>query len=86
MVEKILLARRIKGEQAATARHVKDRFDLILPDRDRFDHLFRTALVGQALAANRQQPGLEQQGHQLVSGVGGRGAPRTRCQAGDAGA
>lgn len=50
--ERILLARRIKDEQAATARHVRDLYDLIPPDVDRFNHLFATALKGNALDAS----------------------------------
>ena len=49
VVERILLAQRIRGEQAATARHVGDLFDLLPPDIERFNHLFKTALKGRAL-------------------------------------
>ena len=48
-VERILLAQRLKGEPPHTARHVKDLFDLIPPDIERFNHLFTTALRGRAL-------------------------------------
>lgn len=48
-VERILLARRLKGKHAATARHVKDLYDLIPPDVERFNHLFNTALRGSSL-------------------------------------
>ncbi|MBT3201819.1 MAG: hypothetical protein HN350_18105, partial [Phycisphaerales bacterium] len=43
-VERILLAQRIKAEHAHTARHVGDMFDLLPPNIERFNHLFRTAL------------------------------------------
>jgi len=49
IVERILLARRIKGEAGATARHVKDLQDMIPPDLDRLNQLYLTALKGSAL-------------------------------------
>ncbi len=50
IVERILLARRLgKAEEAATARHVKDLFDLLPPDPERFNRLFDTAVKGSAL-------------------------------------
>ena len=49
VVERALLAQKIAAEQAAMARHVKDRYDLIPPDIDRFNFLFKTALKGSAL-------------------------------------
>jgi hypothetical protein len=48
-VERILLAQRIKGEPPKTARHIGDLFDLIPPNTERFNHLFKTALKGRAL-------------------------------------
>ncbi|MBI5725700.1 MAG: hypothetical protein HZA50_17205 [Planctomycetes bacterium] len=48
-VERILLGRRIKDEQAVVARHVKDMYDLMPPDVDRFNYLFLTALKGAGL-------------------------------------
>jgi len=49
VVERILLAQRIKGEQEHTARHVKDLFNLLPPNIDRFNYLFSTAIKGSAL-------------------------------------
>ena len=54
VVERILLGRRIDGEQPRTARHVKDLFDLIPPNVDRFNFLFNTALKGSALETEDQ--------------------------------
>ncbi len=49
VVERILLAVRIESERGPTGRHVKDLFDLLPPDVDRTNRLFRTALLGSAL-------------------------------------
>ena len=49
IVERILLSQRLQGEQPLTARHVKDLYDLIPPDLERFNHLYQTALKGSAL-------------------------------------
>ena len=49
IVERALLGRRIVAEHPAAARHVKDLFDLLPPDVERFNHLFKTALKGSAL-------------------------------------
>ncbi len=49
IVERILLSQKIQGEQPLTARHVKDLYDLIPPDLERFNHLYQTALKGSAL-------------------------------------
>jgi hypothetical protein len=48
-LEKILLAQRIEGQRAVTARLIKDRFDLIPSDAERFNHLFQTALKAGSL-------------------------------------
>jgi hypothetical protein len=47
--EQALLGERLAAEQAAAARHIKDRYDLLPPDIERFNYLFRTALQGGAL-------------------------------------
>ena len=47
--ERILLAERIVAERDNTVRFVKDRYNLIPPDVDRFNHLFMTALRGRSL-------------------------------------
>lgn len=50
VVERILLARRIEGEDGPGARHIRDLFDLVPPDIERENHLFQTALGGSALS------------------------------------
>lgn len=47
--ERVLLAQRLPGEAAATARHLRELYDLLPPNVDRNDFLFETALRGQAL-------------------------------------
>ena len=49
IVERILLARRIAAEHPATARHVKDLYNLLPPDIEHQNHLFKTAIKGSAL-------------------------------------
>jgi hypothetical protein len=49
--ERILLGQRL-GEQGVTARLVREQFELLPPDPDRFAHLFETALKGSALDAD----------------------------------
>ncbi|MCA9079854.1 MAG: DUF4200 domain-containing protein [Planctomycetaceae bacterium] len=48
-VERILLARRIDGEHAATARHIADRYALLPRDMDQFNHWFGAAVVSGSL-------------------------------------
>lgn len=47
--ERILLSQRIDGDGPVTARLVREQFELLPPDPDRFNHLFETALKGNAL-------------------------------------
>lgn len=49
IVEQILLAEKIVGEREVTKRHVADLYNLLPPDIERFNYLFRTALQGSAL-------------------------------------
>lgn len=49
IVERILLARRLKDEGPRTARHVSDLFQLLPPNIDGFIHLFDTAVQRSAL-------------------------------------
>ncbi|MCA9090838.1 MAG: hypothetical protein KDA90_19630, partial [Planctomycetaceae bacterium] len=49
IVERILLSRRIDGEQAATSRHVSDLYALLPRDIDRFNFLFDTAVSQNSL-------------------------------------
>ncbi len=51
ITEKILLGKRVEQERAASQRYVTDRFNLIPPDIERFNLLFRTALRGRELEA-----------------------------------
>lgn len=48
-VERILLSRRVDVEQPLVKRFVTDQFDLLPPDIERFNLLYRTALKGSAL-------------------------------------
>jgi hypothetical protein len=52
MVERVLLGRTLAAERAATARHVKDRYDLVPPNIEHFNHLFKTAIRGSALSTD----------------------------------
>ncbi|HKD37081.1 MAG TPA: hypothetical protein VKB78_09780, partial [Pirellulales bacterium] len=47
--ERVLLGERVKGQKATVARLVKDQFELLPPDPDRFNMLFQTALKGSSL-------------------------------------
>ncbi len=49
VAERCLLAQRLPGEAAATARHLRELWELLPSDPDRQDHLFETALRGRAL-------------------------------------
>ena len=49
VVERILLAQRMPQERQITADHLSQLWNLIPPDSERFDRLFDTALLGQAL-------------------------------------
>jgi len=48
-LERILLAQRIDAERGPTARHLRDRFNLLAPDQERLSLLFNTALNSRAL-------------------------------------
>ncbi|MGB5687602.1 MAG: hypothetical protein WBM35_17470, partial [Candidatus Electrothrix sp.] len=54
IVERALLARRIKGQRTSTARHLKDLYDLLPPDMERFNHLFDAALRSSGLEESRE--------------------------------
>ena len=60
IVEQILLAQSIQAERATAARDVKDRYDLIPPDLERFNFLFKTALQGSALETTEPIAGLRE--------------------------
>ena len=45
VVERALLAQRIPGEAAATARHLRELWELLPPNPEREDQLFETALA-----------------------------------------
>ncbi|VAX41456.1 hypothetical protein MNBD_PLANCTO02-681, partial [hydrothermal vent metagenome] len=55
MVERILLAQRVDGEQARTARHLADRYALLPPDIDGFIARFDTAIQQSALKNSNTQ-------------------------------
>ncbi len=66
IVEQILLAQRVAGEQARTVRHLGDLFALLPPDIDRLRLLFDTAVQANALNAEAEglsdlKLGIEQQ-------------------------
>ncbi len=73
MVERILLAQRIAGEQPRTARAIADLYDLLPPDLDRFNFLFNTAVQGSSLEVG--QPLREATARQDEMIVMGRAAP-----------
>ncbi|MEA3208203.1 MAG: hypothetical protein QOE70_1260 [Chthoniobacter sp.] len=50
VVERSLLAQRLAGEGPATARHLRELWELLKPDPERQDQLFETALRGRALS------------------------------------
>ncbi len=70
IVERILLSQRIDGEPVHTSRHVRDLFNLIPPDIDRFNHLFLTALKGSALDTD-DAFGLEKAAEKAARGLAG---------------
>ena len=49
IVERALLGRRVGNEQQWTSRHVRDLYDLVPPNIERFNFLYRTALKGSSL-------------------------------------
>ncbi len=49
MAERCLLAQRLPGESAATARLLRELWELVPPDPDQENHLFETALRGRAM-------------------------------------
>ncbi len=71
VAERILLAQRVQEESTHTARWVRDQFDLLPPDTERFDYLFGTAVKGSALDTD-DQLGLEEAKKSLQPGRGGR--------------
>ncbi|MDU9051008.1 MAG: hypothetical protein Q3M30_19350 [Candidatus Electrothrix sp. Rat3] len=52
IVERALLAQRIKEQRTSTARHLKDLYDLLPPDAERFNRLFDAALRSSGLEEN----------------------------------
>lgn len=52
VAERALLAGRVPGEAAATARHLKELLELRPPDRERDERLFETGLRGRSLDEN----------------------------------
>lgn len=56
IVERILLAQRVRGEQPYTSQHVREMYELIPLDVGRFGFLFNTALNGRALEGRTEAP------------------------------
>ncbi|MCC6694784.1 MAG: hypothetical protein IT365_04040, partial [Candidatus Hydrogenedentes bacterium] len=69
VVERILLAKRVADELPRTRASLRDAFELITPDPNRFNHLFTTALYGSSLS--QRQSGL--QNVQVGGEIGVRG-------------
>ena len=67
VAERILLAQRVRRESPHTSRWVRDQFDLLPPDVERFDFLFGTAVKGSALDAD-DELGLEEAKQSLKLG------------------
>jgi len=70
IVERTLLAQRIAQERAGMARHIKDLWDLVPPNVDYFNLLFKTALKGSALEtgdAYGAKKAMAQSGPELTS-------------------
>ena len=51
VVERALMAPFIRDERDATARHVRELYELLPPDIERFNYLFKTAIRGKSLEA-----------------------------------
>ncbi len=60
MAERVLLGKALPERRAATAQHVKDRFDLLPPDIEGFNARFRTALRSRGLDDQEAIAGLGQ--------------------------
>jgi len=60
MAERVLLGQSVKSEWEAAARHVKDLYDLIPPDIERFNHEFRFGLRSRGLDTESSILGLEE--------------------------
>jgi hypothetical protein len=56
-VEKVLLGQRVAAEKARMARHLKERLDLLPPDVERYNRLFRFALEGDSLTGDGKGSG-----------------------------
>ncbi len=90
VVERILLASRIRGEAPHTARHVSDLLELLPRDTETENRLFRTALQGSALetedglgfaAAAESVTEDLMETHLSMGGAGGGGIPAPMAKA-----
>ena len=61
VAERCLLAQRLPGEAAATARNLTELRDLLPPNPQQEDHFFDTALHGRSLASDPESPDLPQE-------------------------
>lgn len=58
MVERALLAQQVKSQQKSTSRHLKDLYDLLPPDIERFNTLFDSTLRSSGLEDQSSKLGL----------------------------
>lgn len=83
--ERVLLSQRLADDRAYTVRHVRELFELLPPNLDRFHHLFSTALLGRALEVG-DALGVVELRAQLADGAVRLGEARgVQLQAGAAG-
>lgn len=86
VAERVLLARRIQAEAPATARHVRELWELIPPNPAEFTRLFETAIGGRSLAKDSgdQGGGGTLWGGDMSAGRGRQLTPASRLAAADA--
>ncbi len=58
VVERILLSQRLAEDRAFSSQLVREQFELLPPDLDRFQVLFATALLGRALEVSEERDGV----------------------------
>ncbi len=80
VAERILLAQRVRDESLRTSRWVRDQYDLIPPNIERYEFLFDTAVKDSGLEATDAY-GLEEakKSVQLGRGIGGRGGEDSKA-------
>ncbi len=75
VVERALLAQRLPGEAARTARHLREMWELLRPDAERTDQLFETALRGRALDQAGAGDGFKQAKEETLKEMAAAAAP-----------